>query len=92
MNNKFVTTVICASAIALALTAPSRAQGVIAAHRLSAALAAEAVTEAVAPHAPSKATTSRQRSSIPMAWRRRHCAAMAPAWWRCLPPTIRPIR
>jgi len=48
MNNKLVTRLLCASAIAVALTAPSRAQGVISTHRLSAALAAEAVTEAVA--------------------------------------------
>ena len=47
MKNKLVTRLICASAIAVALTAPSRAQGVITTHRLSAALAAEAVTEAV---------------------------------------------
>jgi hypothetical protein len=48
MKDKLVITLICASAIAVALAAPSRAQGVIATHRLSAALAAEAVTEAVA--------------------------------------------
>jgi uncharacterized protein GlcG (DUF336 family) len=48
MSNKLVTRLICASAIAVALTAQSRAQEVIIMHRLSAALAAEAVTEAVA--------------------------------------------
>jgi uncharacterized protein GlcG (DUF336 family) len=46
--NKSVTTLVCVLAIAVASTAPGRAQDVLTAHRLSAALASEAVAEAVA--------------------------------------------